>query len=121
MGIVAEHEPARAAETSLKQILLLNTITVRLKLHTTYGSDLVNLFSQIIHSKENHWITASIILSKPGYIDLDNSLYDFLDTKVPTLSRTYLKAKSVLTYKIKMVWYKNNKVYLIIGYFPQPM
>ena len=36
---------------------------------------------QIIHSRKNHWITASTIMSQPGYIDVYDSLYDSLDTE----------------------------------------
>ena len=54
---------------------------------------------QIIHSRENHWITGSTILSKPGYIDVYDSLYDSLDTE----SIKVVMHGKECTYKINMV------------------
>ena len=34
---------------------------------------------QIVHSRGNHWITASTILSKPNAVNVHDSLYDFVD------------------------------------------
>ena len=34
---------------------------------------------QIIHSRGNHWIVASTLLSKRGYVNVYDSLYDSVD------------------------------------------
>ena len=37
------------------------------------------VFLNMIHSRNNHWITASTIFSSPGSVDVYNSLFDDVD------------------------------------------
>ena len=64
---------------------------------------------QIIHSRKNHWITASTILSKPGYIDVYNSLYDSFDTESIKVVMHLFQGKECTTYKINMVQIKKQQ------------
>ena len=54
---------------------------------------------QIIHSRGNHWIVASSLLSERGYVNVYDSLYDSVDEDTQKTIKFLFKDESI---KVKM-------------------
>jgi len=56
---------------------------------------------QIIHSRNNHWITASTVLSTPGCIDVYDSVFDDVDADTTKVICELFGKSQIKSQKVK--------------------